>query len=189
MSREPHSDGTQIHKNHSRVLYPSHLLQIPYLVTVPPAALAVAFVTAVAAVSSSYPEIQYYGLEALYNATGGEQWTTSTGWRNRASGVCGWYAVTCDNDSGNVTGLSLVNNGLSGNLTATGKMFFDISSLREVDLSNNRLVGPVPLRLGLMPGLEVLDLSRNQLSSFPEAWGSAATSLQHLTLSFNNISG
>lgn len=91
-----------------------------------------------------------------------------------------------------MTALSLAGNGLSGNLTAEAAelaLFFDITSLKGIDLSNNQLVGPVPVGFGRMPGLEVLDLSQNWLSSFPDAWGSSAMSLQHLSLQFNNISG
>lgn len=140
------------------------------------------------AVSASYSDTQFDGLGALYNATGGEQWYSSAGWRDPVLGVCGWYGVTCDSSGQNVTGLSLAGNGLAGNLTeAVG--LFDILSLASVDLSNNELIGPVALGFGLMPDLEVLDLSRNRLSSFPASWGAKASSLQHLSLQLNNISG
>lgn len=140
------------------------------------------------AVSASYLDIQFNGLESLYNATGGEEWSSSTGWRDSALGVCGWYGVTCDDSEQNVTGLSLSGNGLAGNLTDAAELF-DILSLVSIDLSDNDLVGPVALGFGSMPGLEVLDLSRNRLSSFPESWGMEASSLQHLSLQLNNISG
>ncbi|CAN0004076.1 unnamed protein product, partial [Hapterophycus canaliculatus] len=77
---------------------------------------------------------------------------------------------------------------LSGNLTEAVE-FFHILSLVSIDLSGNRLVGPVALGLGLMPNLVVLDLSRNELSSFPSRWGAEASSLRHLWLQQNNISG
>eukprot|EP00752_Nemacystus_decipiens_P005285 g4793.t1 len=72
---------------------------------------------------------------------------------------------------------------------ANAAELFDILSLVSVDLSNNELVGPVTAGFGLMPGLELLDLSRNELSSFPASWGAEASSLQHLSLQRNNISG
>ena len=139
--------------------------------------------------ASSYSETQFHGLEALYNATGGEQWTTSTGWRDAALGVCGgWFGVECDSSGENVTGLSLAGNGLAGNLSDAVE-FFQLVTLEDVDLSDNELVGPVALGLGLMSKLGQLDLSRNELSSFPASWGSEASSLQHLSLRLNNISG
>ncbi|CAM9441770.1 unnamed protein product, partial [Pylaiella littoralis] len=142
----------------------------------------------VLAVSASYLDVQFSGLEALYNSTGGEQWSSSAGWRDPVLGVCGWYGVTCDGSGQNVTGLSLAGNGLAGNLTEAIELF-DILSLVNIDLSDNTLVGPVALGFGLMPSLEVLDLSRNRLSSLPASWGAEASSLQHLSLQLNEISG
>ena len=139
-------------------------------------------------VSASYSETQFLGLEALYNATGGERWTSSTGWRDAALSVCEWFGVVCDSSGENATGLSLAGNGLEGNLSDAAE-FFQVISLEDVDLSDNELVGPVALGLGLMSNLEQLDLSRNGLSSFPPSWGSEASSLQHLSLRSNNISG
>ncbi len=139
-------------------------------------------------VSASYSEVQYIGLESLYNATGGEQWTFSTGWRDAVLGVCGWYGVTCDSSGQNVTALSLAGNGLVGSLDSSAGLF-EILSLVSVDLSNNELIGPVAQGFGSMPGLELLDLSRNELSSFPASWGAEASSLQHLYLQHNNLSG
>lgn len=145
-------------------------------------------------VSSSYADVQYTGLEALYNLTNGPEWTTSSGWRDSALGVCNWYGVTCDNDAGsgigiNVTGLSLAGNGLIGGLSDATELLSGVESLQEVDLSDNGLYGPVPLSLGLMQRLETLDLSRNELSSFPSTWGAGAFALQHLSLQDNIISG
>lgn len=141
-----------------------------------------------AAVSASYLEVQFSGLEALYTATGGEQWTSSTGWLDAVLGFCSWYGVTCDSSGQNMTALSLAGNGLAGDLADAAELF-DISSLISIDLSDNELVGPVTPGFGLMPGLEVLDLSRNELSSFPASWGAEASSLKHLSLQLNNLSG
>lgn len=172
--------GTKDRKNNRRL--PSDLL----LVVI--AAAAAQWFGGAVAFSASYLEAQLRGLEALYNATGGEQWASSTGWRDAGLGVCSWYGVACDSSGQNVTALSLAGNGLTGDLTGATELF-DIVSLVSVDLSNNELVGPVAPGFGLMPGLEVLDLSRNGLSSFPASWGAEASSLQHLSLQLNNISG
>lgn len=138
--------------------------------------------------AASYSETQFIGLEALFNATDGEQWTLSTGWRDAALGVCGWYGVSCNGSGENVTALTLAGNGLAGNITEAAE-FFDVVSLQGVDLSDNALVGPVAQGFGLMQNLEVLDLSRNEFSLLPPKWGSGALSLQHLSLQLNNISG
>lgn len=94
----------------------------------------------------------------------------------------------CDSDSGNVTGILLSSNQLVGDVSEAVELG-EISSLKELDLSGNRLSGPVPLMLGLMTRLETLDLSGNELSSFPDGWGSGASLLRHLSLQNNRISG
>lgn len=138
--------------------------------------------------AASYTDVQYTGLEVLYNATNGHQWTASGGWRNATLGVCGWYGVTCDNESISVTSLSLSNNNLRGDLSTADELS-DMVALQQLDFSNNGLYGAVPLVLGLIPALEVLDLSGNELSSFPSAWGSGASALRYLSVQGNKISG
>lgn len=142
----------------------------------------------VQASNASYNVTQYLGLEALYNATGGNQWIVSSGWRNATRGFCSWHGVSCDS-TGNVSSLVLSRNGLEGNLSVAARLFGRISSLETIDLSNNSLFGPVPTALGEMPRLKLLDLSRNFFSSLPSTWGSGAPSLKHLLLQSNNISG
>lgn len=138
------------------------------------------------AFASSYAEVQFLGLEALYNSTNGQEWKTSTGWRDSLIDVCNWYGVTCNR--GNVTGLSLSSNNLAGDVSEATELV-NVSSLTELNLSDNQLSGPVPLMLGLMPYLDKIDLSGNKLSSFPASWGSGASRLRHISLQNNRISG
>lgn len=140
------------------------------------------------AFAESYAEVQFLGLEALYNSTNGQEWETSTGWRESLVDVCNWYGVACDGDSGNITSLSLSSNGLVGDMSEATELM-NVSSLRELDLSDNQLYGPVPFVLGLMTRLEKLDLSENELSSIPASWGSGASRLRHMSLQNNKISG
>ncbi|CAN0326052.1 unnamed protein product, partial [Ectocarpus sp. 8 AP-2014] len=88
----------------------------------------------------------------------------------------------------NVTGISLSNNLLVGDVSVATDLT-NVTSLEEMDLSDNQLSGPVPLNLGMMPNMEILDLSGNELSYFPAAWGSGASMLRHLSLQNNRISG
>lgn len=136
---------------------------------------------------AAYTSVQYNALEALFNTTNGTGWLISTGWRNSTLGLCSWYGITCNMD-GNVTGISLSDNELIGNLSEASGLH-DAVSLQEIDLSNNRLSGVIPLGFGLMPQLEKLDLSGNRFSFFPPRWGSGAGQLQHLSVQYNNISG
>lgn len=151
-------------------------------------AVVVAYAIQVSPAGAAYADVQFSGLEALYDHTNGQEWTLSSGWLDSSLGVCNWHGVTCDIDSGNVTGLSLSSNGLNGDVSQASELA-DVTSLEQVDLSGNRLFGSVPLVFGLIPRLEMLDLSDNELSHFPAGWGSGASSLQHLSVQDNNLSG
>lgn len=73
-------------------------------------------------------------LVALYNSTIGANWYNNTGWAVPGSpgdNPCGWYGVTCE--GGRVTGLNL---------------------------SNNMLTGTLPLDLGNLSALKILDLDQ-----------------------------
>ena len=98
-------------------------------------------------------------LIALYNATDGPNWSTSTNWlSNEPLGE--WHGVGTD-DSGRVDWLGLENNGLSGEIpTQLGNLI----NLEVLGLQGNRLTGPIPSELGRLTKLEWLSLSHNQLT-------------------------
>ena len=128
-------------------------------------------------------------LEALYDATGGPQWTRQDNWKTDAA-LGEWHGVTVDaNDR--VTKLLLVQNGLAGPIPPElGRL----SELRELilhshDLHSNGLTGPIPPELGGLAQLKELDLSRNRLSgNIPAALGALAN-LTHLKLHHNELHG
>ena len=121
-------------------------------------------------------------LEALYDATGGDNWTTGTNWKTNNDD---WYGVTT-NASGQVTRLNLANNHLNGTLpTELGSL----TNPTALSLNNNQLSGAIPAALGSLTTLTLLDLPGNQLSgAIPTALGNL-TSLTRLDLSNNNLSG
>ena len=74
---------------------------------------------------------------------------------------------------------------LSGNQLRYGSIwpeFGDLSRLRVLDLSDNRMLTAIPAELGNLSGLEILDLSGNDLANLPPELGSL-TSLRVLDLS------
>lgn len=71
-------------------------------------------------------------LVALYQTTGGANWTNKTNWLSTP--VSNWFGVTVNGNS--ITNVSLPNNNLRGNMA---DQLVDILSLRSVNVSNNAL--------------------------------------------------
>lgn len=133
-------------------------------------------------------------LVALYNATGGSNWTDNTNWLSSAP-LGEWYGVETDGD-GRVTGLDFARwdealqevfgNGLTGTLpSALG----DLAHLRRLNIQTDPLTGPIPAELGKLAVLEFLDLTANGLTgSIPPELGALAN-LDRLDLRNNALSG
>lgn len=120
-------------------------------------------------------------LVALYEATNGENWRRQDHWLSDVS-IANWYGVHTDRE-GHVTGLFLENNGLEGNLPDVGAL----TSLVSLNLSINRLSGPVP-ELSHHPGLSTVSLRKNQLTGgLPELNG--LVDLSGLHLDSNRLTG
>ena len=124
-------------------------------------------------------------LVALYNATGGADWTNNTNWLSNEA-LSEWHRVETDED-GRVTALRLVANELSGEIPA--ELWGNLTNLQVLSLSINTLSGEIPAELGNLTNLQVLSLSANGLSGeIPEELG-GLTNLQSLYLSENALSG
>ncbi|XP_019418905.1 PREDICTED: protein STRUBBELIG-RECEPTOR FAMILY 3-like isoform X2 [Lupinus angustifolius] len=105
------------------------------------------------------------------------------GWKPVGGDPCFelWEGVACV--FSNITALHLGSMNLSGELGSN----LDFPSILEIDLSNNRIGGPIPFTLP--PTLRILSLSGNQLNgSIPDGF-SLLTELSNLDLSSNNLSG
>ncbi len=123
-------------------------------------------------------------LVALYDATGGQNWSDSTNWKTDAA-LGDWYGVTTDTD-GRVTLLLLFGEGLTGPMPAA---LGNLSKLQGLLLQNNNLTGSIPAALGNLSNLTVLSLWGNDLSgSIPSALGNLSN-LQDLLLYENDLTG
>ncbi len=85
-------------------------------------------------------------LRALYNATDGANWIDQTNWLSDLP-LDQWHGVSVD-DLGRVTGLDLSANRLSGPIPA---VLADLANLGHLYLDNNNLSGPIPIELADLP--------------------------------------
>ena len=130
------------------------------------------------------PGSECRALEALYQSTGGAQWTNNSGWLS-STAVCGaWRGVTCRD--GHVTGLTLIGNNLDGPLPAE---IGELAALDSLDLTGNHLSGSIPPAIGALSSLSDLSLGGNLLEgSIPGEIG-GLRALVALDLGDNLLSG
>lgn len=123
-------------------------------------------------------------LVALYDATGGPDWTERDNWLTEAE-LGEWHGVET-NSAGRVTALRLPNNGLEGPIPPE---LGHLSSLRELILWNNSLWGPIPPELGNLPNLTSLVVVNTSLSGpIPPQLGNLAE-LTVLMLASSELTG
>ena len=120
-------------------------------------------------------------LVALYNATGGANWTNNDNWLS-AEPISTWHGVTTD-ENDRVTEVSLFSNNLVGTIPDLNAL----TQLWTLSLSDNQLSGPIP-DLSALNRLYTLNLYDNQLSG-PLLDLSALNNLGLLQLQDNQLSG
>uniref|UniRef100_A0A1D1ZHT7 Phytosulfokine receptor 1 n=1 Tax=Anthurium amnicola TaxID=1678845 RepID=A0A1D1ZHT7_9ARAE len=121
------------------------------------------------------------------------------GWpRNASSNCCRWPGVHCATAAASssrntsvrgsrVVGLELGRKGLKGALR--GEPLLGLDELTTLNLSQNSLVGVVPVQLLQLRQLEVLDLSKNFFFGAVSGDIGNLSALRHLDISFNSFSG
>ena len=130
------------------------------------------------------PATDRAALVALYNATGGANWTDNTNWLS--TGPIGeWHGVATDT-SGRVTELNLRENNLTGIIPSSlGRL----ASLERLDLQGNHLTGSIPGELSNLTGLQRVDLDYNQLTGALPPWLGNLGDLEALDLNDNRLTG
>ena len=112
----------------------------------------------------SLPQSEYNALLDLYQSTHGDSWLPDYRW-NLSADPETWFGVLIE--EGHVVGLSLYNVGLTGTLPPS--LFTAFPKLVGLDVSNNRLEGPIPADLNRLTSLKALYIGDNLWSgAFPK---------------------
>jgi Leucine-rich repeat (LRR) protein len=129
------------------------------------------------------PKSECEALVALYNSTGGANWTYKDNWLVTTT-PGDWVGVEVS--GGHVSHLFLGSNHLTGSIPPG---LGNLTVLEGLDLGGNQLIGSIPPELGNLTALQILVLAGNQLSgSIPPELGNL-TALTAISLSENQLTG
>ena len=136
-------------------------------------------------VAVKLPGSDRIALEALYHATGGDDWTDNTNWLSDEP-LGEWYGIEVY-DNGRVRYLELGDNNLTGQIPAHVGL---LDSLFSFNLSRNDLTGPIPSSIGRLTLLRDLNLRGNEQldGPLPPEMGNMA-GLNYVDLSYTAFSG
>ena len=136
-----------------------------------------------ASAQAQIPQSQRDALIALYNSTGGANWTNSTGWNGAPGTECSWFGIACDANGANVTDIDLNSNNLSGMLPPLGAL----QALQTVNFRFDKLTGDIPGFTGLS-ALRIFDYGDNLFTGkMPSLQG--LTALQEFSVEGNQLTG
>jgi hypothetical protein len=102
--------------------------------------------------NSFYPEqqlINRYILGIFHVATNGFEWLNKIGWLTDVT-ECQWFGVTCDDGGTIITGLKLPDNGLKSTIPSEIGL---LSGLQTLNLARNELVGLIPTTIDALSDL------------------------------------
>ncbi|KAE8709906.1 hypothetical protein F3Y22_tig00110328pilonHSYRG00818 [Hibiscus syriacus] len=97
---------------------------------------------------------------------------------------CTFYGITCDPVSGNVTGISLAGESLSGEISPSISM---LQSLQSLSLPQNAISGELPEEINHCSNLRVLNLTGNKMVGVIPVWIGNLTELTYLALAENDF--
>src|SRR3990172_3385325 len=109
---------------------------------------------------AAIPASERSALVALYQSAGGDGWTDRSGWLDSPGTECGWYGVTCDETESTVIDLSLWSNNLVGTIPESINA---LPNLQGLSLAGNVLTGPLPSTIGQLIHLRWINLQENGL--------------------------
>ena len=123
-------------------------------------------------------------LVALYDSTGGNNWTSNANWKSDKP-LNEWYGIKTDN-AGRVESIDLGGRGLSGSIPPE---IGDLVHLKKISFEGNHLTGSIPSEIENLIQLEILNLRFNELTGpIPPGIGNLVN-LKEIDIILNDISG
>lgn len=135
---------------------------------------------------AAIPVGERWALKVLYNSTDGDNWSNNSNWMGATGSECTWWGVVCDPGETTVLEINLGSNNLVGSLT---KELGAFGHLEVLNLSYNQLADKIPMQLGSLKKLRWLVLNNNQLYGDIPANLGDLHSLEVLYLQYNQLSG
>jgi Leucine-rich repeat (LRR) protein len=126
-------------------------------------------------------------LRALYNFTGGDNWTDNTNWTT-SEAVDTWFGITVE--GGRVTAIDLDDNNLTGTFPSAGTVPDSaLSRCETVALGRNSISGGIPGYIGTFHSLATLSLRDCNLTGPIPAEIGNLTNLRSLVVYSNSLDG
>lgn len=143
-------------------------------VTADPYVRAASWLVTVDTVNAQDQAVNRFALASIFYATHGEAWTNRTNWLT-SENHCDWYGITCCAK-------------LQGAINCSSVTSF--SDIAQIDLYNNKLVGPIPTALSLLKQLQSLFMNENALTGkVPGPVLAALPRFTKLYLQHNQLTG
>jgi len=131
------------------------------------------------------PTPEFLALRAFYDSLGGVSWTNQYNWPPVSNWPMNLYGAT--EEDGYINSVIMEGNNLEGKIPLA---FWKLKDLWMVRLSNNKITGFTPFTssdVADVTSLYEVNLSGNEISSLPQAWGSLS-GLQYVMLNDNKLS-
>ena len=124
-------------------------------------------------------------LVALYDSTGGDNWTSNTNWKSDKP-LGEWHGITTD-ENGRVESIEFyTNNGLTGSIPPE---IGNLVHLKKISLAGNELTGSIPSEIENLIHLEILNIRFNELTGPIPPGIVNLVNLKAIDLAVNDLSG
>ncbi|KAM3321799.1 putative LRR receptor-like serine/threonine-protein kinase [Capsicum chacoense] len=137
-------------------------------------------------ICDAFPANEVYALNTFKEAIYEDPLLVLSNWNALDSAPCGWLGIFCSMAQDHVIKINISGASLKGFLSPNLHL---LSSLQELILHGNLLIGTIPKEIGLLKNLKVLDLGANQLTGpIPPQLGNLAN-IMKINLQSNGLMG